>query len=63
VIDAAWKNQDAVEDPLATAVQKGADNAYKLGFLQQKPDLTNLFALETLNKVLKQEKLPEAKSN
>ena len=61
-IDEAWKLISVTDDPIASAVQTGADNAYSLGFLAEKPDLSKLFALEPLNAVLKDKNLPEVKA-
>jgi len=58
VINAAWPNITPTFDPLKSAVETAADNAYKLGFLQDKPDLKSLFDLDILNRVLAQEGLP-----
>jgi NitT/TauT family transport system substrate-binding protein len=57
VINAAWPNLDFTYDPLASSVRTSADNAYKLDLLQDQPDLTNLFDLDILNRVLQQEGL------
>jgi NitT/TauT family transport system substrate-binding protein len=57
VINAAWENLDFTYDPVASSVRSSADNAYKLGLLQDQPDLTNLFDLDILNRVLQQEGL------
>jgi NitT/TauT family transport system substrate-binding protein len=63
VIDAAWKNQDITDDPIVSSLQKNADAAFRLGFLgDKKPDLKDIVYLDPLNKVLKDEKLPEVKS-
>ncbi|GCE24569.1 sulfate ABC transporter substrate-binding protein [Dictyobacter alpinus] len=52
-IDGSFKRLDITYDPLATTLFKSADNAYALGFLgKSKPDLANIFSLDTLNTVL-----------
>jgi NitT/TauT family transport system substrate-binding protein len=59
VIDAAWQNIQVTNDPLAAAALKSADSAFALGFLgASKPDLSKLFALDLLNKVLQEKNLP-----
>ena len=57
VINAAWQNLDFTYDPVASSVRTSADNAYKLDLLQDQPDLTNLFDLDILNRVLQKEGL------
>jgi sulfonate transport system substrate-binding protein len=62
-IDGAWALISVTNDPVALAVLKGADNAHTLGFLNDKPSLPKLFALDLLNKALKEKNLPEVKAN
>jgi NitT/TauT family transport system substrate-binding protein len=57
VINAAWQNLDFTYDPVASSVRTSAENAYQLGLLQDQPDLTNLFDLDILNRVLQKEGL------
>jgi sulfonate transport system substrate-binding protein len=52
VIAAAWNNLTFTVDPIASSLYKGADNAVALG-LTSKVNLTALFDLAALNKVLK----------
>ena len=55
VINAAWRNQKITNDPIASSLRQSADDAFGLGFLgDKKPDLSGLYALDTLNKVLKE---------
>jgi NitT/TauT family transport system substrate-binding protein len=61
VIDAAWQNQDITFDPVASSLRKAADDAAELGFLDKKPDLTNIYDLTLLNKVLRAKSLTEVK--
>jgi NitT/TauT family transport system substrate-binding protein len=63
VIDAAWKNITVTNDPIASSLVKAADDAFELGFLDAKPDLSKLYALDLLNNVLKAKNLPEVKAN
>ena len=41
VIDGAWENQKITFDPIASSLRKSADDAFALGFLEKKPDLTD----------------------
>ncbi len=55
VINAAWRNQKITFDPIASSLRKSADDAFALGYLgDKKPDLANIYALDPLNKVLKE---------
>ena len=62
-IDAAWSLIAVSNDPVAAAVITGAKNAEELGFLTSTPDASKLFALDLLNRVLKEKNLPEVKAN
>ena len=57
----AFADTDFVVDPIANSVQVAAQRAYALGFLNGKPDLTNIFDLTLLNGVLAELKLPQVK--
>ncbi|MFN8617127.1 MAG: ABC transporter substrate-binding protein [Dehalococcoidia bacterium] len=62
VIDASWKNLEFTWDPVASSLKTSADNAYALGFLGlKKPDLSKIYDLTILNRVLKTLNLSEAK--
>jgi NitT/TauT family transport system substrate-binding protein len=53
VLDGALKNLDITYDPLPKTLYKSAEDAYGLGYLgTSKPDLSNIFDLAPLNKVL-----------
>ena len=61
VIDGAWENQRVTYDPIAASLKKSADDAAALGFLDRSPDLTNIYNLTFLNKVLRERQLTEVK--
>jgi NitT/TauT family transport system substrate-binding protein len=52
VINAAWENQTVTNDPIASSLRKSADDAFALGYLEDEPDLSDIYVLEPLNKVL-----------
>ncbi|MDX6348425.1 MAG: sulfonate transport system substrate-binding protein [Streptomyces sp.] len=52
VIDPAWKSISFTDDPLASTLKTEADHAVKAGLLD-KPDLSGIYDLSILNKVLK----------
>ncbi len=51
VMDSAWQNVTFTYDPLAGTLRTGADHAVAVGLLEQ-PDLSGLYALDTLNSLL-----------
>jgi NitT/TauT family transport system substrate-binding protein len=59
VIDGAWQNLRVTYDPIASSLQKSADDAYELGFLDSEPDLSEIYDLSPLNKVLAGRGLPQ----
>lgn len=61
VIDGAWPNMRVTFDPIASSLKKSADDAHALGFLDKKPDLSNIYDLTLLNRVLTDKQLPEVK--
>ncbi|MFE0822122.1 aliphatic sulfonate ABC transporter substrate-binding protein [Streptomyces sp. NPDC058794] len=52
VLDPAWESIRLTDDPLAATLDTQADHAVKAGLLKQ-PDLTGIYDLTLLNKVLK----------
>jgi NitT/TauT family transport system substrate-binding protein len=57
VIDAAWENQAITYDPIASSLKKSAEDAFALGFLEKNPDLSTIYDLTLLNKVLSEKGL------
>jgi NitT/TauT family transport system substrate-binding protein len=58
-IDGAWANIQVTYDPVASSLFKSAEEAFDLGFLgNDEPDLTGIYALDPLNKVLAEKGLP-----
>ncbi|MDC8453317.1 MAG: ABC transporter substrate-binding protein [Candidatus Nitrosotalea sp.] len=59
VISEAFSRMDITYDPVKSSVSKSAEDAFNLGFLgNKKPDLSNIFDLSILNKVLQEQNLP-----
>src|SRR6185503_8123158 len=46
-------------DPIKTSLFKSAEDAYNIGFLQEEPNLDNIYDLELLNAVLKEKGLQQ----
>lgn len=58
VISKAFSRMDITYDPVKSSVLKSANDAYDLGFLGDKrPDLSEIFDLNILNKVLQEQNL------
>ncbi|GCE12996.1 ABC transporter substrate-binding protein [Tengunoibacter tsumagoiensis] len=54
VLDQSFKDLDITYDPLAKSLFTSANNAFSLGFLgDSKPDLSHIYDLDPLNKILK----------
>ena len=63
VIDAAWKQIDVTYDPIVSSLFTSAEDAFALGFLgDDEPDLSSIYALDLLNKVLREKNLPEVEA-
>ncbi|MFB8399713.1 sulfate ABC transporter substrate-binding protein, partial [Streptomyces yangpuensis] len=58
VIDPAWQSILVTDDPLASTLKAQADYAVKAKLIEQ-PDLTGIYDLTLLNKVLKAAGKPE----
>jgi NitT/TauT family transport system substrate-binding protein len=58
VLDPAFEHVDFVNDPLAETLAACADNAARVGLLED-PDLSGIYDLSLLNKVLREEDLPQ----
>ena len=61
VIDGAWENQKITYDPIASSLKKSAEDAHALGFLDKNPDLSTIYDLTLLNKVLREKQQTEVK--
>lgn len=60
-LDRAWSNLELTWDPVSASLLKSADDAFGVGFLRQKPDLSRIYDLKLLNDVLKSKGLKEVK--
>lgn len=52
VLDKAWNRIELTYDPIKKSLFKDAENAYEIGFLKKKPDLTSIYDLKFLNEIL-----------
>lgn len=54
VVDRAWENLTFTWDPLPETLEKGAEDAYALGYLDQAPtDILSIYRLDILNQTLR----------
>jgi NitT/TauT family transport system substrate-binding protein len=58
LLDRAWGRIEITNDPVRASLVKSAEDAHLAGFLRAKPDLSRIYALETLQKVLAERGLP-----
>lgn len=62
ILDDAWTRLDFTYDPLSSSLLTSADHAFELGFLgKTKPDLSQLYDLAPLNRVLAAQGLASVK--
>ena len=59
IISRAWKHIRATYDPLRSTLQQYAEDAYRVGFLKEKPNLSHIYDLRFLNQVLVGKGKPE----
>jgi NitT/TauT family transport system substrate-binding protein len=59
ILDAAWARFAVTHDPLPACLVKSAADAHRVGFFREKPDLSRIHALESLNAVLRRKGFPE----
>lgn len=58
-LDAAWKRLEITYDPVKASLLKSAEDAHRIGFIRQKPDLSRIYDLKLLNEVLREKQIPE----
>lgn len=61
VLDRAWQHIELTPDPVKTSLLKSADDAHRIGFLREKPDLSRIYDLSLLNEVLREQGKPEVR--
>jgi NitT/TauT family transport system substrate-binding protein len=59
----AFSRLEITYDPIVPSLYKSADNQYKIGFLDNKPDLSGIYDLTLLNQVLQEKGLPQISSD
>ena len=53
-LNPAWKRLEITYDPIRASLLKSAEDAHRIGFIKQKPDLSKIYELGVLNEVLKE---------
>lgn len=61
ILDPAWKRLEITYDPIRASLLKSAEDAHRIGFIKQKPDLSKIYELGALNEVLKEKGKAEVK--
>ncbi|MBI4658688.1 MAG: ABC transporter substrate-binding protein [Verrucomicrobia bacterium] len=59
VLDSAWKRLEITYDPVAASLLKSAEDAHRIGFIRQKPELSRIYDLRFLKEVLREKGLKE----
>jgi NitT/TauT family transport system substrate-binding protein len=59
VLDSAWARIELTHDPVSLSLRKSADDAFALGFIKHKPDLSRIYELQLLNAVLTEKGLSQ----
>jgi NitT/TauT family transport system substrate-binding protein len=60
-LDSAWKRLEITYDPVSASLLKSAEDAYRIGFVKEKPDLSRIYELKLLNDILREKGLAEIK--
>ncbi len=59
VLDSAWQRLELTHDPVSISLIRSAEDAHRIGFLKDKPDLSRIYDLTLLNDVLAARGLPK----
>jgi len=57
----AWRRLEFTCDPVRVSLFKSAEDAHRVGFLRQKPELDKIYVLSPLNSALRERQLPDVK--
>lgn len=60
-LDSAWRRLEITYDPVSASLLKSAEDAHRIGFLKEPPDLSRIYDLKLLNEVLREKGLAEIK--
>lgn len=57
ILDLAWNRFEVTYDPIKASLYKYAEDAYSIGFLKKKPDLSLIYDLKYMNQVLSEKEI------
>jgi NitT/TauT family transport system substrate-binding protein len=57
-LDSAWTRLVLTHDPVSASLRRSAEDAYRIGFIKEPPDLSRIYDLHLLNEVLRGNELP-----
>ncbi len=57
ILERAWNHLEFTYDPISASLFTYAEQAYEIGFLKEKPQLTGIYELKFLNEVLKEKRM------
>ncbi len=60
-LDRAWQRLELTHDPIRRSLLKSAEDAHRIGFLREKPDLSRIYELKWLNEVLREKGMKEVR--
>ena len=60
-LDTAWPRLEFTYDPIRASLFKAAEDAHRIGFIKEEPDLSRIYDLKLLNEVLREKQLPEVR--
>lgn len=60
-LDRAWQRLELTYDPISASLLKSAEDAFRVGFVRQAPDLSRIYELKWLNEVLREKGLSEVR--
>lgn len=60
-LDGAWQRLAITYDPISSSLLKSAQDAHRIGFIKERPDLSRIYDLKLLNEVLTEKKLSAIK--
>lgn len=58
-LDGAWQRLELTHDPVRASLLRSAEDAHRIGFVREKPDLSRIYDLKLLNEVLRDKGLTE----
>ncbi len=59
VLKSAWKRLVLTHDPIRKSLLKSAEDAHRIGFIKEKPDLSRIYEIGALNDALREKGLSE----